>query len=403
MPPYPTTATAMKHRSSPAPSPAATAAFSLVELMVSVGILSLLMVLVFSMLDETQKTWSRAKGMVTSFKDARDGFEAMNRNVSQATLNTYIGYDMSGPNANIPKKFARKSELHFVCGPASQLLENSEGRTRLTHAIFFQAPLGYQTFETKSRSSSRKDLYGELDSLLNGWGYYVEYSSDRTDRPGFLSSLNPPVAERHRFRLMEFRQPAEATTIYQYKLEDTRPTQDEKIWEWFRSRKFGIDHPANNDPQGGAGDIRTTRALADNIIALIISPRLAESDVAASEDNTSAFRFRNPTDIAPDYLYDSRRFHSENDDRATYSRHQIPPVLRVTMIAIDEIDAVRYAGQNPGSTVPKYAPVEKDWFSDVRNYGKDLEKLSEGLTAVGIRFRVFTSNIRMREGNFQRL
>jgi len=39
----------------------------------------------------------------------------------------------------------------------------------------------------------------------------------------------------------------------------------------------------------------------------------------------------------------------------------------------------------------------------VKNYGKDLEKLAEGLTAVNIRHRVFTSNIRMREGNFQRL
>ncbi|MFN0129047.1 MAG: Verru_Chthon cassette protein C [Verrucomicrobiales bacterium] len=384
------------------PRPAA-AAFSLIELMVSVAVLSLLMVLVFQMLDETQKTWSRAKGMVSSFKDARDGFEAMNRNVSQATLNTYIGYDMGGTNANIPKKFARKSELHFVCGPASELLEVGEGRTRLTHAIFFQAPLGYQTFEVKSRSSTRKDVYGELDSLLNGWGYFVEYSSDRVNRPPFLSSLSPPVAERFRFRLMEFRQPAEATTIYQYKLEDVRPTQDQKVWEWFRSRKFGIEHPANNDPKGAAGEIRTVRPLADNIIALIISPRLAENDVAASEDNTTRFRFRQPTDIAPDYLYDSRRFHTETDDRATYSRHQVPPVLRVTMIAIDEVDAVRYAAQNPGNSIPKYAPVEKEWFSEVRNYGKDLEKLSEALNAVGIRFRVFTSNIRMREGNFQRL
>jgi len=391
----------MKLRFPARPRPARPHAFSLIELMVSVAVLSLLMVLVFQMLDETQKTWSRAKGMISSFKDARDGFEAMNRNVSQATLNTYIGYDVSG-TSSIPKKFARKSELHFVCGPSSKLLESAEGRKRLTHAIFFQAPLGYQTFQ-RTRSTNKKDEFGELDSLLNGWGYYVEYSSDRNDRPQFLNTLGPPVAERFRFRLMEFRQPAEATTIYQYKLEDNRPTQDEKIWEWFRSRKFGIEHPANNDPQGAVGDIRTTRPLADNIIALIISPRLAENDIATSEDNTSDFRFKEPTDIAPDYVYDSRRFHYENDDRAKYSRHQVPPVLRVTMVAIDEVDAVRYAAQNPGDSLPKYAPSEDDWFSDVRNYGRDLEKLGEGLNAVGIRFRVFTSNIRMREGNFQRL
>lgn len=393
----------MKTRPSPASRPVTLAAFSLIELMVSVAVLSLLMVLIFQMLDETQKTWSRAKGMVTSFKDARDGFEAMNRNVSQSTLNTYIGYDTGGATSSVPKKFARKSELHFVCGPSSELLESREGRTRLTHCIFFQAPLGYQTFESRSKTGSRKDQFGELDSLLNGWGYYVEFASDKVDRPQFLNTLSPPVAERSRFRLMEFRQPAEATTIYQYKLEDTRPTQEKEVWEWFRSRKFGIDHPANNDPQASAGDIRTTRPLADNIIALIISPRLAENDVSASDDSTSDFRFRDATDIAPDYIYDSRRFHSKTDDRARYSRHQVPPVLRVTMVAIDEVDAVRYAAQNPGVAVPKYAPTEKDWFSEVRDYGKDISKLTEGLTAVGIRHRVFTSNIRMREGNFQRL
>jgi uncharacterized protein (TIGR02599 family) len=393
----------IRHPQAATARPTTTTGFSLVELMVSVAVLSLLMVLVFQMLDETQKTWSRAKGMISSFKDARDGFEAMNRNVSQATLNTYIGYDTATGNSAIPRRFARKSELHFVSGPASELLESSEGRTRLTHAIFFQAPLGYQTIETRTRSSNRKDQYGELDSLLNGWGYFVEFGSDKADRPQFLNTLSPPVAERFRFRLMEFRQPAEATTIYQYKLEDNRPAQEEKIWEWFSSRKFGVEHPANYDPQGAIGDIRTTRPLADNIIALIISPRLGENDIAQGEDNTSALRFREATDIAPDYLYDSRRFHSETDDRATYSRHQIPPVLRVTMVAIDETDAVRYAAQNPGPSVPKYAPTEKDWFSEVKNYGKDLEKLSESLNAVGIRFRVFTSNIRMREGNFQRL
>jgi len=393
----------MKSRLAPGPHRSAITAFSLIELMVSVAVLSLLMVLVFQMLDETQKTWSRAKGMVTSFKDARDGFEAMNRNVSQATLNTYIGYDTFGSASSVPKKFARKSELHFVAGPASELLEKKEGRTRLTHALFFQAPLGYQTFETRASQGTRKDPYGELDSLLNGWGYYVEYSSDKVDRPQFLSTLSPPVEERSRFRLMEFRQPAEATTIYQYKLEDNRPTQNEKIWEWFRSRKFGVEHPANTDPVGASGEIRTTRALADNIIALIISPRLAENDISAGEGNSTDFRFREATDIAPDYIYDSRRFHSKTDDRATYSRHQVPPVLRVTMVAIDEVDAYRYAAQNPGNDVPKYAPVEEEWFSDVKEYGKDMEKLTDSLNKVGIRHRVFTSNIRMREGNFQRL
>lgn len=378
-------------------------AFTLVELMVSVAILSLLLVMVFQMLDETQKTWSRAKGMVLSFKDARDGFEALNRTVSQATLNTYIGYDTMGTVAQVPKSFERKSELHFVCGPIQDLVGSAEGRIRFTHGIFFQAPLGYQTFQSRTSQSTRKDTYGELDSLLNGWGYYVEYASDKTERPQFLDAVSPAVPERYRCRLMEFRQPAEATTIYQYHLEQDRPKEEQKIYEWFRSRRFGVEDPANNDPQNAAGEIRTTRILADNIVALIISPRLSENDVARGEDNTSDFRFEKPTDIAREYLYDSRRFHygSKTDDEVVFSRHQVPPVLRVTMIAIDEMDATRYAAQNDPKERPKYVPEDK-WFQSVSKFAEEMKGYTENLEGIGIRYRVFTSNIRMREGNFQK-
>jgi uncharacterized protein (TIGR02599 family) len=382
--------------------------FTLVELMVSVTVLSLLLVLVFQMLDETQKTWSRAKGMVASFKDARNGFEAMNRNVSQATLNTYLGYDVvkASGGGEVPKSFQRKSELHFICGPAKELLGDTgaDGKKRLTHCVFFQAPLGYQTFETHKGTATRKDSYGEMDNLLNGWGYFVEYASDRTERPQFLSTMTPPVAERYRFRLMEFRQPAEATTIYQYHLEQTASPNQAKLWEWFKGKDFGVSDPTNNDPLSAAGSIRTTRVLADNIIALVISPRLAENDTLTSADSSSAFRFKRSTDIAPEYLYDSRRFQYETraGDMVTYSRHQVPPVLRVTIVAIDEVDAVRYAAQNPPKELPKYAPDDK-FFQKVENFPDDMKFLTESLNAVNIRHRIFTSNIRMREGNFQKI
>ena len=306
----------------------------------------------------------------------------------------------------VPKSFQRKSELHFVCGPAKELLgeTGADGKKRLTHCVFFQAPLGYQTFETHTSTSTRKDTYGEMDNLLNGWGYFVEYGSDKTERPQFLSTMTPPVAERYRFRLMEFRQPAEATTIYQYHLETTTQPNPTKLWEWFKGKNFGVADPTNNDPISSAGSIRTTRVLADNIIALVISPRLAENDTLQSADNSSAFRFKRSTDIAPEYLYDSRRFQydSRAGDVVTYSRHQVPPVLRVTIVAIDEVDATRYAAQNPPKDIPKYAPDDK-FFQKVDNFPADMKFLVESLNAVNIRHRIFTSNIRMREGNFQKI
>ncbi len=208
---------------------------------------------------------------------------------------------------------------------------------------------------------------------------------------------------------MEFRQPAEVTTIYQYRLEApaTNVALQRQI-EWFNSSKFGVADKANEDPQGQSGSVRTTRVLADNIIALIISPRLAENDtIAEAGDDAASFRpdFRRPTDIADKYYYNSRSWQEASGDAQVkeFSRHQIPPVLRVTIVAIDEMDAFRYAAQNPDvKEIPKYAPSESQWFVNVAQFPRDIQGLKEGLEAVGIRYRIFTSNIRMREGNFQR-
>ncbi|MGI8605125.1 MAG: Verru_Chthon cassette protein C [Verrucomicrobiales bacterium] len=381
------------------------AGFTLVELMVSITVLSLMLVLVFQMLDETQKTWARAKGMVSSFKEARDGFEALNRVVGQATLNTYLGYDVFA-NSSIPQSFERKSELHFVCGPVKELLGNAENRYRVTHSIFFQAPLGFQTIAARGQSSSgRKDDYSEMDTLLNGWGYYVEYSTDKFERPPFLGLLTPPVEERWRYRLMEFRQPAEATTIYQYHLDEAKNPSKDLVWKWFNGRQFGIESAANQDPITSAGEIRTTRIVADNIIALVISPRLAENDLEQDEDGSPPiYRFKEATDIAKGYLYDSREFQysSSKTDEVRFSRHQIPPVLRITMVAVDEIDVSRFAARTDPTKPPDYAP-DDNFFQDVDKYQAHLKQLSESLESIGIRHRVFTSNIRMREGNFSKV
>ena len=371
--------------------------------MVSVAVLAMMMFLVFQMLDETQKTWSRAKGMVSTFKDAREGFEAINRTVAQATLHTYLGYDTAG-STQFPTAFARRSELHFVCGPVDQLLGDqvAEGRKRLTHALFFQAPLGFQTIERQS-SGQQKDPYSELDSLLNGWGYFVEYGGDRNDRPGFLNDVQPPVEERFRSRLMEFRQPVEATTIYQYHLEQDPPKSDAACYQWFRGEKFGVMDPANLAPMDSVGSIRTTRVAAENIIALVISPRLAEEDMRNSSDpNSPAHGFKVETGIAPEYFYDTRRFqHGEKDLVGRYSRHQLPPILRVTMIAIDEVDAARYQAQHPASSgkLPTYLPDGK-FFKNVSQYAEDLDYITSSLDQAHIRNRVFTTNIRIRESNF---
>ncbi|MFN5961522.1 MAG: prepilin-type N-terminal cleavage/methylation domain-containing protein [Verrucomicrobiota bacterium] len=66
--------------------------FSLMELMVSTAVLSLLLVMVFQMLNGMQLSWKRTKQVVGEFKEARQAFEDITRRVGQATLNAYMSY-----------------------------------------------------------------------------------------------------------------------------------------------------------------------------------------------------------------------------------------------------------------------------------------------------------------------
>ena len=66
--------------------------FSLIELMVSTAVLSLLLVMIFQMLNGMQLSWKRTRQVVGEFKDARQAFEEITRRVGQSTLNSYLSY-----------------------------------------------------------------------------------------------------------------------------------------------------------------------------------------------------------------------------------------------------------------------------------------------------------------------
>ena len=152
--------------------------FSIIELLVSVAVLSLVMVLVFQMLERTQSTFKKARDSVSEFKDARNGFDAITRRLSQATLNTF--WQVETNTTNVATKFGRQSDLHFVSGPATEIMGSppSNAGNRVTHAMFFQAPTGYTELESKEAASLNTLKYGNFPNLLNAWGYFVEFGSD---------------------------------------------------------------------------------------------------------------------------------------------------------------------------------------------------------------------------------
>jgi uncharacterized protein (TIGR02599 family) len=388
-------------------------AFSLVELLASIAVLSLMMTMVFQMLDQTQKTYSNAKGIISSYKEARDGVEVINRNMSQAVLNTYTGYrEVNGA----PAQFEEKSDLHFVCGQAKDMIGDAANVKRVTHAVFFQAPLGFQTIQSKTNTNTDLvDIYSGMDSLLNSWGYFVEFGSDKNYRPPFLNQFSPEVEEKHRFRLMEFRQPAEATTIYQYRLE-SRPlgTNKSLLREWFAKNEFSANDEANYDPVSNAGKVRTVRPVADNVVAIIVSPRLPESSVlnnsASSLIYNAAQGFQKPTDIARKYAYDTREFQyttvsatpATTANPVTFSRHRLPPIVRITLVAVDEVDFNRFNINRQDPTSLPFLESSNGLFDTAENYSEDLETLTETLTQLKIRNRIFTTDVRIRASNMNK-
>ena len=344
--------------------------FTLLELMVSMVILVIIATTVFSMANTIGKIWSSTNAKIESFQGARIAFEALTRQVSQATLNTYYAYYRSdnslwAPTDNTaPARYGRYSELHFISG-ASTIIPDTvpawSGETppvRAGHAIFFQSPLGYSG--PPAAGATGTDLRG-LDKLLNASGFYVEFNSDKPARPLFLRT-SPP---RYRYRLMQVSQPSASLEVY-------NP-------DYAQSKGFDAYTKWYTD----AINAGATRPLADNIIALILMPERSPADASVSGTAGDPSQ-GNP--IAADYLYDSRTA----DPARAIQLHQLPPMLRVTMVAIDEPSAQLLAARS-AQTAPVLIPTGS--FQVAASYSADLQQLTDSLTAARIRYRVFAADV----------
>lgn len=350
--------------------------FTLVELLVSTAIISLLMLMLMTMTNQTSALWQRTTGKLEQFRGARTAFETITTRLSQATLNTYWDYD----NATAPTKYQRRSELRFLSGPADEVFAKAPGPVKptggnqwVTHAVFFQAPFGVT--ETAS--------YKGFGSMLNTWGYYVEYSDDVAARPAILSQSSNPPQPRWRFRLMEFRQPSESMTLY---TKSSGPnTQNYAGREWFRTAMGSAKPPV--------------RAVADNIIALIITPRLARADEAAVSASSTG---NNESPLAKNYIYDSAPAVATGSGQ-TYSdgrlnpMNQLPPLLDVTLVAIDETSALRL---NFSSTTSDTFGI-KGKFLKTADYDKDLRmgtgtSLEDSLIKLGASYRIMRTSVIIR-------
>lgn len=371
------------------------------ELLVSISVLSLIMLVVFQMMEKTQSVWKSSRSQVIEFKEARVGFETITRRINQASLSTYVDY-IKGPN-NVPISWQRNSELHFVSGPVAAQVVKLMGTTpanagmRTTHCVFFQAPTGVT--QTVSLSDSTNLKLGEFKNLLNTWGYFVEFGTDVAERPQYITNLPNKPKTRARWRLIEHCQPSEGLQIYDELLRAPTTAASTKLYNWFlNTGEFGVNS-LKNYPTSSTSDIldkRTNRVVAENIIALILLPL---------ESQTPQLR----TTLAPNYYYDSRAwqnssFGSQVGSAAIVakSKHVLPPLIEVTMVAVEEPDMNRFTLSRGIDTAAKASQV--DWtstrFRIASNFDADLTALSNDLNTNKIKHRVFRQVVRLRESKF---
>ena len=330
-------------------------AFTLVEILVSCAVLAILLVFMASITGMVQTTYRCTQGKAEQFREARVAFEAITRRLAQATLNTY--WDYHYPNNDLtqpPDTYIRQSELRFRCGQASSLLP--AGIQSNTQAVFFQAPFGF---------TSDAGNYGGLESMLNTWGYFIEFGDDKSLRPDVVN--NAGVATRNRFRLYEMMEPGESLSVYKH----TSSNATYSGAEWFL------------DPLGKTN--RSARFLAANIVALVFLVRDPENAL-----------------LTTDYGYDSS---PDGNFPQSLPVHQLPPNIQVTMVAIDEASASRL---DTGATPPDLGLAGLfTTVGDVTNeanpgYARDLKTLRDQLAAKRINYRVFTTTVSVRGAKWSR-
>lgn len=383
--------------------------------MVATVIMVILMGIIFQLTASLADIWRSTSGKISAFQGARNGFEAMSRSLEQSTLMTYLDYvDNANPpqprpgqfNANwAPNSYARASELHFVSGPATELLPSSYSSASQSHAVFFQAPLGVASNSNWQR----------LNQLLNSVGFYVEYADEKPAWPQFIRDIMGSQ-ERYRFRLMQWIEPSENLSVYFY----TKPatTQNNSYSHSLRWFQDVIPNPG----AAPSGAQTRARVIADNVIAIFIRPRLSTIDEDWLDDGILNATATGGL-LAPTYRYDSRAWTQGFPARGPVNlrtavipgtsrryvdlmRNQLPPLMDVALIAIDPRDAERLCRQStidptlavPSGTFELRTQLNAaDFLFNPDGSGtSDMEKFEAQLGSAGVNFRVFKATLTMK-------
>jgi uncharacterized protein (TIGR02599 family) len=382
--------------------------FTLVELLLSMTILSVLMLVVVNVIGVVQQQWIRSNSRVTAFRESRMALDILAKNLGQATLNPYWMTQTNPltPSALNQQRFQavdyiRQSELQFCCGKTTSIVQDAAGQTGRYpgHAVFFQAPLGTARLTAATGSTVNTE---NMVNLLCARGYFVSWGDDSAFRPPFLAGV-ATVKPRFRYRLMEFSPTAESNRIYYDPLFATDISGRRPISDPARSREWFSD--AVRNPATSAEDTANrgfTRPVADNIIALVFSPQLARSVTGGS-----------PEDIAPLYEYDSVQPSNPGAPSPPAgtqgTQHLLPPLIKITMVALDSAAGEKLAEAGNEAQQGRISDTLAPLFTNARGYNnvgstynQDVARLQSTLVSEKLNFRVFTTTVVMKQSRWSR-
>ena len=291
-----------------------TAGWTLIEVMAASAITAGLLLIIAQVLGNAQRSW-------LSTRHAAEA--AQNMDVVTLTLQR----ELSGVVLNSRSRFvdgsafiSMDSDLHFVCGPADELITAQEGVCG--DAVFFQRP--------------------NSGGVLECSGFFVQFGNDADTRPALLGMSTPL---RHSFRLMQFRQPADELVLFQPSAGTGSPplistlNTREALYDWFRAP---LELSSNK-----------ATVLADHVVALLMQTL---PEVPGS--------------------YDTRRHQWEGDTSAAVAiRHMLPKSLEITIIACDAKDWERLDSTTAAALAKQAAKLLSIHDSNVKTRRELLVRL----------------------------
>ncbi len=332
------------------------AAFTLVEVMVSMVILLSMMLIITEVIGQAQISWKRAASRLSQFREARQAFETITHGLRQADLQSYFSFLYNGNNLvpatplDPPISYTRVAEMSMWSGNASAVFSGLGNSSDMSgDGILFQGPFGI----------TNDPLLRPLKNLLCARGYFVKFGSDSDYLPSGLASRLQP---KYRYRLFELRQATENNRLYN-------------------------GNPATGTPSGWMTDLGSgepVQPIAENIIGVLFAPIFGSGTTSPSSLSGNI-----PT---------SQLAFNFNSELAGANAKHLPKAIRVVVLAIDEESAVKLADRN-GSANPDLLGKSGVNFTSADSLEKDLVSFRDAMTRSKINFRIFTGTVAIPGGD----